>query len=103
MRLWVLAALPVLSIASFASSRDQRDHGAVVFAENGCAHCHAIGNSGGHKGPDLSGVGRRLKVAQIRQQIVEGSKQMPPFGEQLPDADLHDLLAYLRSCRDKSK
>jgi ubiquinol-cytochrome c reductase cytochrome b subunit len=103
MRLWVLAALPLLSIASYASSRDQRDHGAAVYADSGCAHCHVVGNTGGHKGPDLSGVGRRLKVAQMRQQIVDGSKQMPPFGEELPNADLRDLLAYLRSCREKSK
>ena len=103
MRLWVLAVLPIISIASYASSRDQRDHGATVFAENGCAHCHVIAGAGGHKGPDLSGVGRRLKVPQMRQQIVDGSKQMPPFGEQLPQADLRDLLAYLRSCRDKHK
>ena len=66
-------------------------------------HCHSIRNEGGHKGPDLSGVGRRLKKDQMRRQIVAGSKLMPPFGDELQEADLADLLAYLQSCRDKKK
>jgi ubiquinol-cytochrome c reductase cytochrome b subunit len=66
-------------------------------------HCHTIRNSGGHKGPDLSGVGRRLTKAQMRRQILEGSKVMPSFSDDLQDSELADLLAYLRSCRDKKK
>jgi len=105
MRQWslALAILVVCSHSSFASSGSQRAHGASVFAENGCIHCHSIRNAGGNKGPDLSGVGRRLKEAQMRRQIVEGSKVMPPFGDVLESTDLTDLIAYLRSCRDKKK
>jgi hypothetical protein len=44
-----------------------------------------------------------LKEAQMRRQIVEGSKVMPPFGDVLESTDLTDLIAYLRSCRDKKK
>lgn len=62
-----------------------------------------IGKIGGTRGPDLSGVGRRLKEAQMRRQIVKGSKIMPPFGPVLQDTELADLLSYLRSCRDKKK
>jgi ubiquinol-cytochrome c reductase cytochrome b subunit len=58
---------------------------------------------GGHKGPDLTAVGRRLKKEQLRQQIVDGSKRMPPFGDVLQHQELDDLVAYLRSCRDKPK
>jgi mono/diheme cytochrome c family protein len=94
-----LACLP----AGLASSRSQREHGAAIFAESGCTHCHTIRNAGGHKGPDLSGVGRRLKKDQMQHQIVNGSKLMPPFGDDLQAADLNALLAYLRSCRDKKK
>ena len=105
MRLWllVLAILLSCSSAGFASSRSQRARGSSVFAECGCAHCHSIRNAGGSKGPDLSGVGRRLKEAQMRRQIVEGSKRMPPFGDDLRETELADLLSYLRSCRDKKK
>jgi mono/diheme cytochrome c family protein len=103
MRLWLsaLALLLLLSPAGFASSRSQREHGAAIFAASGCTHCHRIRNEGGHKGPDLSGVGRKLKTDQMRRQIVEGSKVMPPFGEDIQDTDLADLLSYLHSCRDR--
>lgn len=101
--LLVLVMLMVCSSAGFASSRGQRAHGASVFAASGCSHCHSIRNAGGHKGPDLSGVGRRLKKGQMRGQIVDGSKQMPPFRDELQETELADLIAYLRSCRDKQK
>jgi len=106
MKLWrpTLAMLMICSTACFASSRSQREHGATVFAESGCMHCHAIrDDGGGHKGPDLSGVGRRLTAAQMRQQILEGSKVMPSFRDDLKDTELADLLVFLRSCRDKKR
>lgn len=89
--------------SSFASSHSQRAQGATVFAASGCSHCHSIREVGGHKGPDLSGVGRRLKKDQIRLQIINGSKRMPPFVDSLQEAEVTDLVSYLRSCRDKSK
>jgi mono/diheme cytochrome c family protein len=106
MKVWpsALALLLSCSTPCFAVSRSaQRAHGAAIFAASGCSHCHTIHNAGGHKGPDLSGVGRRLNKDQMRLQIVNGSKLMPPFGEDLQGADLADLLSYLRSCRDKKK
>jgi mono/diheme cytochrome c family protein len=66
-------------------------------------HCHAIHHAGGSKAPDLSGVGRRLNEIQMRQRIVSGSMRMPPFGDVLQVSELADLLAYLRSCRDKKE
>jgi mono/diheme cytochrome c family protein len=88
---------------AFGSSGRQRARGAVVFAQSGCQHCHSIRNVGGKKGPDLSGVGRRMKEAQMRRQIVQGSKVMPAFGDILQETELSDLLSYLRSCRDKER
>ena len=35
--------------------------GPTLFRERGCSHCHQIEGVGGNKGPDLSGVGLRLK------------------------------------------
>ena len=98
--LLVLVMLMVCSSMGFASSRSQRAHGASVFAASGCSHCHSIHNAGGHKGPDLSGVGRRLKKDQMRRQITVGSKRMPSFGDTLQETELADLISYLRSCRD---
>ncbi len=75
--------------------------GAAVFNESECRHCHSIGNAGGHRGPDLSGVGRRKSKAALRQQIVYGSKVMPAFGDDLETNELKDLISYLKSCRQK--
>jgi len=103
MRLLLSVAVSVLALCSFAlaSSRSQREHGAAVFSESGCQHCHSIGGVGGHKGPDLSAVGRRKSKAALRQQIVYGSKVMPAFGDDLEPDELKDLIAYLKSCRQK--
>ena len=84
-----------------ASSKGQREKGATVFANTGCRQCHTIQNVGGKRGPDLSGVGRALKKEQIRDQILNGSKQMPPFKDVLQPSDVDDLVAYLRSCKQK--
>jgi mono/diheme cytochrome c family protein len=84
-----------------ASSRSQREQGAAVFAASGCQHCHSIHHVGGHRGPDLSGVGRRKKKAEMEKQITYGSKIMPAFGDSLSKPEINDLIAYLRSCRDK--
>ena len=90
---WALAASP----------REQQARGATVFAENGCQHCHSIRNNGGTKGPNLSGVGRRLSEAQIRSQILQGGREMPSFADILQQSETDDLVAYLRSCRDKKE
>ena len=101
LRLPVSLLLAACASLALASSRNQRVHGAAVFEVSGCRHCHSIGGLGGHKGPDLSGVGRRKSKAEMRQQIVYGSKVMPAFGDDLEPNELKDLIAYLKSCRQK--
>lgn len=103
MRLYPTALILFLtfSIPALASSRSQRVRGAATLVSAGCEHCHSIRNAGGHRGPDLSGVGRTRKKRAIREQIVNGSKAMPAFGNVLSTAEIDDLVAYLRSCRDK--
>ena len=84
-----------------ATSADPRVRGAQVFTETGCPRCHTIRQHGGTKGPDLSGVGRRLNETQIRTQLHDGGRQMPSFADILEKSETDDLVAYLRSCRDK--
>jgi mono/diheme cytochrome c family protein len=105
MRLWLPVICILLSFGSLAlgSSRSQRERGAAVFAASGCRHCHAIQNAGGHKGPNLSSVGRTLTKTKIREQILRGGNEMPPFAGDLEPAEVKDLVAYLRSCREKLK
>lgn len=75
--------------------------GPTLFHDRGCAQCHEIRGAGGHKGPDLSGVGRRLKKDAIQSQIVKGGDAMPAFGEALPGDEIAALVKYLHHCRDK--
>src|SRR5882757_6869315 len=95
-----LAAISVFT-ASAAPSGGQHTRGATLFSDTGCLHCHTIRNKGGTKGPNLSGVGRRLNEDQIRSQILDGGRQMPSFADILQKSETDDLVAYLRSCRDK--
>jgi len=104
LRIWLAsgALLLAFSLPLLASSKVQRQHGAVLFASSGCQSCHTIGAVGGKRGPDLSGIGRRAKKAAIRNQIVNGSKVMPAFVNVLAPQEIDDLIAYLHSCRQKT-
>jgi mono/diheme cytochrome c family protein len=75
--------------------------GATLFRERGCAHCHEIKGVGGDKGPNLSGVGRRMKKDAIERQIVQGGDAMPAFGQALPSEEIAALVDYLHKCKDK--
>jgi mono/diheme cytochrome c family protein len=73
--------------------------GAELFATTGCAHCHGPAGIGGPTGPDLQLVRKRLSADMIAQQIRDGGKAMPAFGEDLTKPDIDDLVAYLRAKR----
>lgn len=105
MRLWLLSVCLCMASGfyAFGSSQSKQERGAEVFAASGCRHCHTIHGVGGHKGPDLSGVGRVLSKAKIRAQILQGGNQMPPFTNDLEPTEVDVLVAYLRSCREKPK
>jgi len=93
--------LLIFCMPARASSKEQRERGAALFASSGCQHCHTIGDVGGHRGPNLSNVGRTAKKAAIRNQIINGSDVMPAFGYVLKREEIEDLIAYLESCRQK--
>jgi mono/diheme cytochrome c family protein len=97
----VLAIVMASTFCFPAFGESAKQHGATVFVDNGCQHCHTIHGQGGEKGPDLSRVGRTLNKTQIRTQITQGGRQMPSFGEILKASEVDDLVAYLHSCRDK--
>jgi mono/diheme cytochrome c family protein len=102
LRLWsVFAGLLLVCPIAGAASQNRMAQGAEVFDSTGCRHCHTIGNSGGHVGPNLSGIGLTKTAPEIRRQIVKGGKGMPPFGGILQRGQINDLVAYLRSCREK--
>ena len=73
--------------------------GADLFNSKGCAHCHGPAGVGGTIGPDLQLVRKRLDAHAIAQQIHDGGKAMPAFGDSLTAAEIDDLVAYLRQKR----
>jgi mono/diheme cytochrome c family protein len=71
----------------------------MLFRDKGCAYCHGPGGTGGKKGPDLSGI-RTDKLwppDKITSQILNGGQKMPPFSDSLTDAEIAQLVAYLRA------
>ena len=75
----------------------------VLFRDSGCSHCHQWQGEGGHKGPDLTGVRKKLKVEAIRQQIVEGGGAMPAFGDALTPEQTDALVGLLENAPVSSK
>jgi mono/diheme cytochrome c family protein len=90
----VLAPQRPVSAASKARAR-----GAEVFNTHSCAKCHGTNGVNGDRAPDLQEVRKRMNAAAIANQIRNGGKGMPPFGDQLSDREVEDLVAYLRTKR----
>lgn len=90
----VLAPRRPVSAASKASAR-----GAEVFNTHSCVKCHGTNGVNGDRAPDLQQVRNRMNAAAIATQIRNGGKGMPPFGDQLSDREVEDLVAYLRTKR----
>jgi mono/diheme cytochrome c family protein len=82
-----------------AAGPSAKVRGAELFATRGCAHCHGQAGVGGGNGPDLQLVRKRLKPAQMANQIHDGGKGMPAYGDQLSGAEIDDLVAYLKAKR----
>jgi mono/diheme cytochrome c family protein len=92
-----LAATPPRAFG--ASSKAEAEAGAVLFRDKGCAYCHGAGGVGGKKAPALSDLpSSKLWIpAKITNQILNGGQKMPPFGDSLTDAEIAQLVAYLRA------
>jgi mono/diheme cytochrome c family protein len=71
--------------------------GAVLFGSSGCPYCHGPGGVGTERAPSLRDVGKRLKDEQIRHQIHDGGRMMPPFGEALTEEEIARLSAFLQA------
>src|SRR5439155_6111695 len=50
------------------------DAGRKAFGDTGCGQCHRFEGQGGTVGPDLAGVGRRLKAREVLESILLPSK-----------------------------
>jgi cytochrome c oxidase cbb3-type subunit III len=84
--------------AAYYNNADAVNSGKHLFQQYNCSGCHS--NGGGGMGPDLMDdvwiYGGRLE--QIHQTLVEGRPNgMPSWGNKVPDQQLWQLAAYVRS------
>ena len=71
--------------------------GALVFQAKQCRNCHALGNSGGERGPALDTVAVRLTQDQLIRQVIQGGGNMPAYGQNLSPAETTALVAFLET------
>ena len=71
--------------------------GALVFQGKQCRNCHALGDSGGERGPRLDSVAVRLTEDQLIRQVIQGGGNMPAYGKNLSPAETTALVAFLET------
>jgi ubiquinol-cytochrome c reductase cytochrome b subunit len=71
--------------------------GALVFQGKQCRNCHAIGGSGGQRGPELDRVATRMTHDQLVRQVVQGGGNMPAYGRNLRPAEVTALVSFLET------
>ena len=87
-----------------AATQGNVTNGKVVYADY-CDVCHYSANTAKKIGPGLKGIYKRGKFADgkkvddttMREWIIKGGVDMPSFDGQLNDAQIKDLIAYLRT------
>ena len=71
--------------------------GALVFQVKQCRNCHALGGSGGDRGPALDTVAVRLTHDQLIRQVIQGGGNMPTYGKNLSPPETTALVAFLQT------
>src|SRR5262245_33037215 len=71
--------------------------GALVFQAKQCRNCHALGGTGGARGPALDTVAVRLTHDQLIRQVIQGGGNMPTYGKNLSPPETTALVAFLQT------
>jgi ubiquinol-cytochrome c reductase cytochrome b subunit len=71
--------------------------GALVFQVKQCRNCHALGGTGGKRGPALDTVAVRLTPDQLVRQVIQGGGNMPTYGKNLSPPETTALVAFLET------
>ena len=95
----------VFSVCAMTSAQTEKtsaqsnlpEDGPTLFTSSGCPQCHGSEGLGTLKAPSLRDVRQRKTEEQIRSQIKDGGKSMPPFGGALTDDQISALVEFLRS------
>jgi ubiquinol-cytochrome c reductase cytochrome b subunit len=91
---WSGAAVPAANLIG-RTALERR--GALVFQAKQCRNCHALGESGGQRGPALDQVAVRLTEDQLVRQVIQGDGNMPAYGKNLTPAETTALVAFLET------
>jgi len=82
-------------MAGFGCPPRLQRRGALVFQAKQCHNCHALGGSGGERGPALDAVAVHLTHDQLVRQVIQGGGNMPAYGKNLSPAETTALVAFL--------
>lgn len=95
--LFATLALPTPALA--AKKDDDAKAGAALYRDKGCAYCHGANAGGTKKGPSLLELptDKSWTDAKITDQILNGGSKMPPFRDSVTDAEVGELISYLRA------
>jgi ubiquinol-cytochrome c reductase cytochrome b subunit len=69
--------------------------GALVFQNKQCRNCHALGGTGGQRGPALDEVATRLTKEELVRQVIQGGGNMPAYGKKLSPAEVDALVQFM--------
>src|SRR6185295_15068638 len=96
MAAWSAEATPVKYVEGRTPLERQ---GALVLQNKQCRNCHALGGSGGLRGPALDGVATRLTGDQLTRQVIQGGGNMPAYGKNLSPSEVAALVAFMKTLR----
>ncbi len=97
-----LSSVGLLGLALATPGAVVAERGRRVFMEQGCHGCHTIGAVGTPIGPDLSRIGNRYSVSDLRRWLRDPESVRPgahmPILELTEDQidDLAEFLGFLR-------
>jgi ubiquinol-cytochrome c reductase cytochrome b subunit len=71
--------------------------GARLMHSKGCLYCHDIDGFGGHRGPELSRIGKELTRDELIIRINNGGYNMPSFAGSVTSGELSRIVQFLQS------
>jgi ubiquinol-cytochrome c reductase cytochrome b subunit len=74
-----------------------RAEGAKLLHSKGCLYCHNIDGYGGHRGPELSNIGRLLTRDDLIIRINNGGYNMPAFAGSITSGELTLIVDFLET------
>jgi ubiquinol-cytochrome c reductase cytochrome b subunit len=74
--------------------------GAKLVHSKGCLYCHHIDGYGGHRGPELSLIGKALTREELIIRINNGGYNMPAFASSVTSQELSRIVDFLQTRRE---